>query len=883
MNNNNNNENNQKNIQSQPLSQKELEKKQNHEASQDVAHTVGKGAATYFGGALGNKLYDVASKTKLGQGIEKGVGKALESSPVAKPIMNSLHKSGATKLANTAIDTLGGKKNPNMLKGAGAKTTIASPKNANINGINSINRGHNLVEPPKNLNTSNGQNNNQNIALEKEQNEILLRQQIQQEQEQEELLQQDQEEKEKKKKENSKAVLKVLIQNPAGMLLIVGSALLIIIIFWFIIYFIIADFDLIGTQMNSYSKAETISGYCNQIILIKEHDDFSGKAVSNIDDVDLEETFVLNKKNVKRWSKREFDVETYVKGVVQAEAIDVQNEKTFEVAAIAARTYALQITSKRCFTWDNTNKRPEYHNPQNFTDSTVDGDVSSAVMRTNGLVVTLDNKLLNMSGGNYYDYFCHIGRDVEKDEHSFYKMLQKNNEERLYLPIDWVNKNVPKGDFNRSGKYDGDCQQDGMSLFGAKYLLNKKADDYTTIRIIKYYYGYHTELKRVSTSTIASGCSEINMKSTQLSKEAFVQAVSNYSIGRTSIKPLSDIASTIYDMGVQNNVNPELVFIRAAVEGYSPGGSTNNFWGIGCTNTGGTKACKSYSSVTEGVLAFMKNVSRYDTLEAMMRKYAYLGDYWYNPGSSSLGGCYYAPYIYPNGIPSRVTAACSGASCTKEGGNCTPTTEEDHHSYAMYQAKSMFTTRKAIFNLDSDNCENTASTGGIATASGACSLWSQADSAWADRKLGTSNTTMKAAGCLVTSLTMALSCSGAQLTENINPSIFLDKLNAANSFSGAEYKWATGDIVIKSLASNFIGHSIFQTNKKQESVVSTIQENNGAKNMILLHISNSSTSQHWVLFRSLNGNTITVYDPSGGKINTYKTTEIQRIAVYKFA
>lgn len=506
MNNNNNNENNQKNIQSQPLSQKELEKKQNHEASQDVAHTVGKGAATYFGGAVGNKLYDVASKTKLGQGIEKGVGKALESSPVAKPAMNALHKSGATKLANNAIDTLGGKKNSNMLKGAGTKTTIASPKNTNINGINSINRGHNLVEPPLNSDASSEQINNQNIALEKEKNEILLRQQ-QQEQEQEELLQQEQEEKEKekKKKQTAKAILKVLIQNPAGMLVVGGSVLLVILIFWFI-YISISDYDLVGTEMNNYSQAEMISGYCNQIILIKEHDDFTGKAVSNIDDVDLEETFVLNKKNVKRWSKREFDVETYVKGVVQAEAIDVQNEKTFEVAAIAARTYALQITSKRCFTWDNTNKRPQYRNPQNFTDSTVDGDVASAVMQTNGLVVTLENKLLKMSGGNYYDYFCHIGKDVDKDEHVFYKMLQENEEERLFLPIDWVNKNVPSGDFNRSGKYDGDCQQDGMSLFGAKYLLNKKADAYTTIRIIKYYYGYHTVLKRLSYASVSNGC-----------------------------------------------------------------------------------------------------------------------------------------------------------------------------------------------------------------------------------------------------------------------------------------------------------------------------------------------------------------------------------------
>lgn len=89
--------------------------------------------------------------------------------------------------------------------------------------------------------------------------------------------------------------MKVLIQNPAGMLVVGGSVLLVILIFWFI-YISISDYDLVGTEMNNYSQAEMISGYCNQIILIKEHDDFTGKAVSNIDDVDLEETFVLNKK-----------------------------------------------------------------------------------------------------------------------------------------------------------------------------------------------------------------------------------------------------------------------------------------------------------------------------------------------------------------------------------------------------------------------------------------------------------------------------------------------------------------------------------------------------------------------------------------------------------
>ena len=43
---------------------------------------------------------------------------------------------------------------------------------------------------------------------------------------------------------------------------------------------------------------------------------------------------------------------------------------------------------------------------------------------------------------------------------------------------------------------------------------------------------------------------------------------------------------TIYDIATKNGINPEMVIIRAESEGYSPGASKNNYWGMGCTNTG---------------------------------------------------------------------------------------------------------------------------------------------------------------------------------------------------------------------------------------------------------------------------------------------------------
>lgn len=913
----NNNNINSTNSQPEQLNEKKIKEQENHEASAKTAHVVGKGLSTYYGKGVGGEIYEAASKTKPVQALESQLGARTEklTGEGGKKAMNFFNKSGTLDAADEAISAIGSGKGGNSIPGTGAKPNVnankdilkgspsksASSKNKFVDGLKNTKKHRQLVTPPNSgqVSASMDDINPNDIevpegiedpdAYRQEVLEQIQRERLEQQMMQEEMLreQREKEEKRKKQKEAAKKIIELIKKDPKMALIIIAVVLIVLVLF-ILIYMIASDMDLVGTQMTRYDQAELISNagaYCDQIILIKEHPDFPGDAVSSIDDVDLTETFVLNRKTVNRWSTTSYDLETYINGVVQAEAINVADEKTFEVASIAARTYALQITNSKCHTWDNTNTRETYRNPQNFTTDTPDAKVTTAVNTTSGLVITLEDKLLDMENGNYYDYFCNTGKTREREDYTLYQMLQKNEEERLLIPIEWAKENNAEdaANFNRSGKYDGLCQKEGMSLFGAKYLLNEKPEVYTTLRILRYYYGHQTEIKRVNSSTLAYGCSEINMKTTSLTRDQFIQAVNNYAVGRVSIRPLSDIAGVIYDMGVQNNVNPELVFIRAAVEGYSPGGSTNNFWGIGCTNTGGANACHTYSSVTEGVLAFLQNVSQYDTLEAMMRKYAYLGDYWYNPGSSSLGGCYYAPHIYPNGVPSRVSAACSGGSCTKNGGSCTPTTDEDHHAYAMFQAKGMFERRKDIFNLESDDCENTAGTGGIVTGPGACTLWAQGDPSWSSDKLGNSSKTMSSSGCLVTAITMAMSCSGTPLTENINPKVFLNKLNANNAFSGPNYIWDIGDRVIRSIAPGFINRTDIQTNKIHNTVVSKLNQYNSSKNMIVFQINNSAHSQHWVLFKSLNGNTITVYDPAGGRINTYPTTDVVRLRVYSFS
>ena len=98
-----------------------------------------------------------------------------------------------------------------------------------------------------------------------------------------------------------------------------------------------------------------------------------------------------------------------------------------------------------------------------------------------------------------------------------------------------------------------------------------------------------------------------------------------------------------------------MVIARSMVEGYSPG-TNYNYFGYRCFNTGGIAACSKFTSFESSMDTFFNNISsRYDSVESMMSKYAFLGQYWYTGVHWGWGGCAYAKYIYPDGIPDRVT------------------------------------------------------------------------------------------------------------------------------------------------------------------------------------------------------------------------------------
>lgn len=213
---------------------------------------------------------------------------------------------------------------------------------------------------------------------------------------------------------------------------------------------------------------------------------------------------------------------------------------------------------------------------------------------------------------------------------------------------------------------------------------------------------------------VPGSCSALSISHTDFTKEEFIKKVEAFaaSSSKSAAKLLARYASEVYDMSVQNNINPEMVYIRANVEGYSPGGATNNFWGIGSTNN---ETGHSYPSVMKGVEAFIKLISRYKSTEEMMKHYATLNNIkgntmWY-AGSSSLGGCYYINYILKYYDPSPDGQAAKAAAKNGcETGNYTPFNKYDYEAYSKYQIVIMSNNhRKRIFGKGPDVCNESAS------------------------------------------------------------------------------------------------------------------------------------------------------------------------------
>ena len=381
----------------------------------------------------------------------------------------------------------------------------------------------------------------------------------------------------------------------------------------------------------------------------------------------------------------------------------------------------------------------------------------------------------------------------------------------------------------------------------------------------------------------SNACEAMSISSTSLSRDEFITRLQSYYASHTSNSGniFSENAGTIYDLAVANNINPEVVVVRAILEGYSPASmgysNYNNYWGIACYNGQKLSNCASYSSFSEGVLGFINVIKSYDSLSSMLKKYAYIGKYWFNPGDAGTGGCHYYEYInkYMSYARSEEVGKACAADKACSGSGCVATIDEDQKAYSMYQVEKMASQRNAMFNLSDDLCENYSQT---------CTYYAQGDARWSSKHLGNSSATMGMSGCAVTALAMGISCSGVETTiADFDAGKFLDALNAGSCFDEKGYfNWDCGAIskiapgVVKIADERRIGTS---SNSYKMGIINKHNINN---NIVLVHFVNDDHENgHYIAVTSTNGDTIIGKDPTGGKVSQINVSVVDQVVAYK--
>ncbi len=425
-------------------------------------------------------------------------------------------------------------------------------------------------------------------------------------------------------------------------------------------------------------------------------------------------------------SSQTMDIEKYVDAAVYAYTKDIpnQDEGTYHVyksLAIALRTEAVVNDCKITYRDKELTEKPEDGPNMKILNKALESSRGVIVTRRGG------EQLLDV----HVSDFCYEANNGEN-----YTLFAVPN---FYIPTDWVNEFVNNDIYrncpcNQPDESQTECwitneetgesswahQDDrtGYSVYGAVYLLEKRAFNYDDI--LQFLIGNHSfwsidENNKVEDDENNSDtlCSSMELDKTLLTKKQFVDGMKNYNYQSSSArindswKLFQEKAEDIYDISVANNVNPEWVVARALAEGF-PYPPYNNYWGYGCYNTQSIEDCKNYGSdFNNAVAEFCKDMTKgYSSWDDVLMHYAVLGEYWYNPGNDSLGGCNYINQVYPEGAPQKVVEACqSGRYCGAEGGsNCVPTTIDEQKRYGTWAQRVVLKFRKEIWGLEENDC-----------------------------------------------------------------------------------------------------------------------------------------------------------------------------------
>ena len=330
-------------------------------------------------------------------------------------------------------------------------------------------------------------------------------------------------------------------------------------------------------------------------------------------------------------------------------------------------------------------------------------------------------KIVKNTSGYIFSFSQDYATKLEIDDYFSYNNVKKDSDKKDVYVLSqdkftyekaWIDSHVPNEYIHQDSP-----EHYSFPPFAAWYLSATGEFDYHSL--LYHFYTpdtYDAHLFKVQDEYEKNGdildgtsqCGDISLTNTKFSREEFIEKVKSFNSGYSSYKIFKENAGLIYDISVKNNFNPEMVVIRAQLEGYSPG-TSYNYWGIGCANNH-PERCGKYGSFDEGVLAYITTAQKINStsLYQMQYKYSYIGSNWFNPGDSRNGGCHYFKYVkkyLSEDRASTVEPYCApGNTCS--GSNCLKTTDEDQAAYTRWQMENSLITREQIFGISATECDD---------------------------------------------------------------------------------------------------------------------------------------------------------------------------------
>lgn len=269
------------------------------------------------------------------------------------------------------------------------------------------------------------------------------------------------------------------------------------------------DFDLFGVgdpKPTYYSNTPT----CGKVYLTWENPSYTEarqkveKDYTPITDaslIDLEEEDQYG----VRYTYKPYEYDEYISGIVwkdNYDAKDVDNEIVYEAMAIATRSRLLSELPDNCVVLKNYNEQASHFKELDGSEEKYN-EILSAVAASQGMIIVRNDEILPAM----YDAFLYNKKREEADESQkrvyFYHMAHKNNEESLKIHAHWVDDiEKVKGEKLPKVQTDEIKKMTSLSLYGARYLLEREDADYELFRILKYFYGQDIEFRTIDVKSV---------------------------------------------------------------------------------------------------------------------------------------------------------------------------------------------------------------------------------------------------------------------------------------------------------------------------------------------------------------------------------------------